>query len=489
MIKKVLIANRGAIAFRIIRTLKKAGIQSVAVYSEEDRESLHVAHADEAFSLGAGAARNTYLDIEKIFAVVKTAGVHAIHPGYGFLSENPDFVERCETEGVIFLGPTADQMRVFGLKHTARDLAEKAGVPLLPGTGLLTDLNQALDEAEKIVYPVMLKSTAGGGGIGMQICQTREALSTCFESVKRMGENNFSNAGVFLEKYIERARHIEVQIFGDGLGGVVALGERDCSSQRRNQKVIEEAPAPNLSDETRRALHQTARQLVASVDYRSAGTVEFILDQQTGEFYFLEVNTRLRVEHGVTEEVYGVDIVAWMLELAGGTDFDVEKKASTLKAGGHAIQVRLYAEDPQKAFQPSAGLLSEVCFPEQKKGVRIDRWIEAGVVVPPYFDPMLAKVICHAASREEAIEKMSAVLGETSIYGIETNVRYLQGILRDPVLLEGTMYTRYLNDMPYAAHSMEVLSAGTFTTVQDYPGRTGYWSVGVPPSGPFDALG
>lgn len=488
MLKKVLIANRGAIAVRIIRTLKQMGIASVSIYSEEDRDSLHVSYADESISLGAGPARDTYLDQDKIFVIANDLKVEAIHPGYGFLSENAEFVNRCEKENIIFLGPTSAQIDIFGLKHTARDLAAKSQVPLLSGTDLLNDISEARSAAKDIGYPVILKSTAGGGGIGMQICYADDDLQNSFESVKRLGENNFSNAGVFLEKYIEHARHIEVQIFGDGNGDVITLGERDCSTQRRNQKVIEEAPAPNLTDDVRQQLQQTAKQLASSVDYRSAGTVEFILDQATQAFYFLEVNTRLQVEHGVTEEVYGVDIVQWMLELGANQLNDLSARASKLKPTGHAIQVRLYAEDPQKDFQPSAGLLTEVIFPKAEKGLRIDHWLEPGIEVSPYFDPMLAKVIVHADSRGAAINDLTKAINTCSIYGIETNSAYIQTILASDIFAAGKIYTRYLNDYNYQAATFEVLAGGTFTSVQDYPGRTGYWDVGVPPSGPFDSL-
>ncbi|MEI8633415.1 ATP-grasp domain-containing protein [Vibrio sp. PP-XX7] len=301
---------------------------------------------------------------------------------------------RCEQAGIVFLGPTAEQINAFGLKHSAREIAQQALVPLLPGTGLLTDQQEALQAAAQIGYPVMLKSTAGGGGIGMQCCDSADALADAFDSVKRLSENNFSNSGVFLEKFIASARHIEVQIFGDGQGHVVALGERDCSAQRRHQKVIEETPAPHLTDQTRTALQQTAVRLAQAVNYRNAGTVEFVLDQQTEAFYFLEVNTRLQVEHGVTEEVFGVDLVAWMVKQGEGS-LDLPALETTLHAQGHAIQVRLYAEDANKNFQPCAGLLSHVEWPVLE-GLRIEHWIEAGVEISPFFDPMLAKIIVRA---------------------------------------------------------------------------------------------
>ncbi|WP_416391826.1 urea carboxylase [Alloalcanivorax xenomutans] len=489
MFKKVLIANRGAIATRIIRTLKTLGVTSVAVYADADADSRHVSLADEAYCLGDGSAASTYLNQDKLLTLMAEQQVDAVHPGYGFLSENPDFVERCEAQGIAFIGPTPEQMRDFGLKHTARKLAEDNQVPLLPGTGLLTDPEQALAAATGIGYPVMLKSTAGGGGIGMQICHDAESLRKAWDTVRRLSANNFSNDGVFLEKYIERARHIEVQVFGDGKGQAVTLGERDCSAQRRHQKVVEETPAPNLPEEVRRTLHDTARRLMAAVHYRNAGTVEFILDQDTNRFYFLEVNTRLQVEHGVTEQVYGADLVSWMVRLAAGELPPLEHLAGDLTPRGHSIQVRLYAEDPNKDFQPSAGLLTTVRFPEADgQRLRLDHWIEAGLTVSPLYDPMLAKVIVHEDDRERALAALEQALGDTLVEGIETNREYVLAILADPAFRQGRMTTRYLNDFRYQPDTLDVLAGGTLTTVQDYPGRGGYWPVGVPPSGPFDSL-
>ncbi|WP_372972928.1 urea carboxylase [Marinobacter sp.] len=483
---KVLIANRGAIACRIIRTLRAMGIQSVAVYADADADSLHVRQADEAWSLGEGSAADTYLDQDKLFRILAESGAKAVHPGYGFLSENAGFARRCEVQGVAFLGPTPEQMEQFGLKHTARALAEEAGVPLLPGTGLLTGLDQALAEAGRIGYPVMLKSTAGGGGIGMSRCYSDDDLSKSFESVQRLSQNNFSNSGVFLEKFVEHARHIEVQLFGDGQGTVAALGERDCSAQRRNQKVIEEAPAPGLSDDVRQRMHATARALGEQIAYRSAGTVEFIYDPDTTEFYFLEVNTRLQVEHGVTEAVYDVDIVRWMVELGAGTLTNLSDQAAGLTPEGHAIQARIYAEDPNKDFQPSAGLLTNVSWP-QDAGLRIDSWIQPGTEVSPLYDPMLAKVIVHEADRESARTRLMQALDDSQLYGIETNRTYVRQVLADERFVEGRLFTRTLNEFNYRPSTVDVVSGGTMTTIQDYPGRIGYWEIGVPPSGPFDS--
>ncbi|MCY1255292.1 urea carboxylase [Pseudomonas jessenii] len=488
MFEKVLIANRGAIACRILRTLRELQVQGVAVYSEADAASLHILQADEAHSLGEGAAAGTYLAVDKILAIAKSTGATAIHPGYGFLSENAAFAEACEAANIAFIGPTPEQLRVFGLKHTARALAKQHGVPMLEGTELLDSLDAALLAGEQVGYPVMLKSTAGGGGIGMRVCRSAAELSESFEAVKRLGQNNFSDAGVFIEKYIQRARHLEVQVFGDGRGEVIALGVRDCSVQRRNQKVLEETPAPNLPDGMADELCAAAIKLAKAVNYRSAGTVEFVFDSEAQRFYFLEVNTRLQVEHGVTEQVWGVDLVRWMVQLAAGDLPPLCELMQGLQPVGHAIQARLYAEDPGRDFQPSPGLLTAVDFPVANGiQLRIDTWVEAGCEIPPYFDPMIAKVISWAPTREEASTDLHQALGASLLYGVETNRDYLRQILLDVPFASGQPWTRCLEGLVYQANTFEVLSAGTQTSVQDYPGRLGYWAVGVPPSGPMDS--
>ncbi|WP_026083279.1 urea carboxylase [Pseudomonas tolaasii] len=484
MFEKLLIANRGAIACRILRTLRELNVKGIAVYAEADAASLHIRQADEAFSLGEGAAAGTYLAVEKILATAKACGAKAIHPGYGFLSENAAFAQACEDAGIAFVGPTPQQLRVFGLKHTARALARQHQIPLLEGTELLDSLQAALSAADHVGYPVMLKSTAGGGGIGMRVCRSAVELGECFDAVKRLGQNNFSDAGVFIEKYIQHARHLEVQVFGDGAGGVIALGVRDCSVQRRNQKVLEETPAPNLPEGMAEALCAAAITLAKAVDYRSAGTVEFIYDSADGRFYFLEVNTRLQVEHGVTEQVWGVDLVRWMVQLAAGELPPLNTLVLTPQ--GHAIQARLYAEDPGKDFQPSPGLVTRVDFP-QAAGLRIDTWVEAGCEIAPYFDPMIAKLIAWAPTREQARLDLHQALSDSNLYGVETNRDYLRQILQAAPFASGRPWTRCLEDLVYTANTFEVLSAGTQTSVQDYPGRLGYWAVGVPPSGPMDS--
>jgi urea carboxylase len=483
MFRKVLIANRGAIAWRVIRTLRKMGVASVAVYSEADRHSLHVEQADEAVCIGPPPAAQSYLSIPAILRAARETRAEAIHPGYGFLSENAGFAEACASAGVAFIGPTPQQMRDFGLKHTAREIAAKNGVPMLPGTGVLKNVDAALKAAEAVGYPTMLKSTAGGGGIGMRLCASAEELRDVYEAVSRQSQASFGSSNLYLERFVTAARHIEVQLFGDGRGSVIALGERDCSIQRRNQKVIEETPAPGLRDEIRARLLETAIRLGKAVRYQSAGTVEFIYDNSSGDFYFLEVNTRLQVEHGVTEEVTGVDLVEWMVRLADGDmpaleSFEIQKK-------GSSIQVRVYAEDPARNFQPSAGRLMHVRWPES---ARVETWVDSGTEVTPFYDPMLAKVIVCGGDRGEAIEKLRTALGEAEIFGIETNLSYLRQICEGEEFAAGGLTTSFLKSFRYARHAIDVVEPGTQTTIQDYPGRLGYWHVGVPPSGPMDTL-
>ena len=478
---KTLIANRGAISCRISRTLKRLGYSSVAVYSEADKASLHVDAADEAVLIGPPAPRESYLDTTKVLAAALATHATAIHPGYGFLSENPDFARACEAAGIAFVGPTPDQMVKFGLKHTARDIAMESGVPLLPGTGLLASVDEAVEKAQSVGYPVTLKSTAGGGGIGMRVCENDADLRAQFESVQRLSMANFKDSGLFLEKFVRHARHIEVQIFGDGQGRVLALGERDCSVQRRNQKVIEETPAPHLTQEARAELLACAQRLGEAVNYRSAGTVEFVYDADSEKFYFLEVNTRLQVEHGVTEEVLGIDLVEWMVRLAAG-DLGFWPESLPV-AQGHSIQARVYAEDPARNFQPSSGLLTDATWPE---GTRVETWVAKGVTVSPFYDPLVAKVIVHAADREKAISALHSALEGSHLSGIETNRDYLMAVLGHAPFVAGHATTRMLGEFAWQPHTLEVIEPGAVTTIQDFPGRLGYWDIGVPPSGPMD---
>jgi urea carboxylase len=487
--KKVLIANRGAIACRIIRTLRRMGIGSIAVFSEADSGSLHVREADEAVCIGPSEARLSYLNGPVLIAAAQARGGQAVHPGYGFLSENAEFAEQCAAAGLVFVGPTARSMRAFGLKHSARELAKAQGVPLLPGTEILSDVEAARTAALRIGFPVMLKATAGGGGIGMRVCVDTAAIDEAFPFVARLGSNHFGNAGVYLERFIPDARHVEVQIFGDGDGRVIALGERDCSLQRRNQKIIEETPAPGLSERTRRRMVESAVRLAVAVGYRSAGTVEFLFDAHSDEFFFLEVNTRLQVEHGITEEVTGVDLVEWMVRCAAGecSFLDAWSEAASRRSTteGCAIQARLYAEDPAQGNRPSSGTITELRFPSN---VRVDTWVAAGTEVSTYYDPLLAKLIVKGTDRAAAVLALQQALDSSRLAGLESNLEWLRQIARSEMFMRGEISTGVLASMPYTSRTVRVLTGGLATTVQDYPGRLGYWQVGVPPSGPMDSL-
>ncbi|MBR2119206.1 MAG: urea carboxylase [Pseudomonadota bacterium] len=481
MFSKVLIANRGEIAGRIGKTLRRMGVASVAVYSDADRFTRPVLDADEAIRVGPAPAAESYLNIDAIIAACLETGAQAVHPGYGFLSENRGFAEKLAEHGIAFIGPRPEHLDAFGLKHKAREIARLSRVPLLPGSGLLETVEEALAEAENVGYPLMLKSTAGGGGIGMQLCYDADALRERFANVQRTARANFGDARVYLERFVAEARHIEVQIFGNGKGNVVALGERDCSLQRRNQKVIEETPAPGLSDEMRTRLHEAAVALGRSVAYESAGTVEFIYDVEREDFYFLEVNTRLQVEHPVTEAVFGIDLVEWMVRQAAGED--VLAGLGPLVPKGAAIEVRVYAENPNAGFRPSAGRLTNVRFPD---GARVDGWIETGVEVTPFYDPMLAKVIVAADTRKDAIEKLVSVLDSSTVAGIETNLGYLRAIANSEVFRSGRVATNVLNNFVFSPRSIDVLAPGAQSGLQELPGRLHLWHVGVPPSGPMD---
>ncbi|MDP9034321.1 MAG: urea carboxylase, partial [Myxococcota bacterium] len=459
MFHKVLVANRGEIACRIIRTLRRMGVCSVAVHSEGDAFARHTREADEAECIGGPRPSDSYLRGDRILDVALRRGAEAIHPGYGFLSERAAFARDCEHAGVRFIGPTSDQIREFGLKHRAREIAASHGVPLLPGTSLLADVHEALGHAARIGYPVILKSTAGGGGIGLRVCGDSAELAVAFEAVERTGRTNFGDSGAYLEKYVEQARHVEVQMFGDGRGEVVVLGERDCSVQRRNQKVIEETPAPGLSDRTRAKLFDATLRMGRAVHYRSAGTVEFVVDAVTQDFYFLEVNTRLQVEHGVTELVTGIDLVEWMLLEAASLPF-----LRPVTPRGAAIEVRVYAEDPAKQFSPCTGTLTEVFF---DSSVRVDDWIEAGAEITPHYDPLLAKVIATGTTRNEAVASLQRSLSVTRIAGVETNLDYLRQVLAAPAFRRGAVTTRLLAEVEYESSAIEVIEGGTQTTVQD----------------------
>lgn len=482
---KVLVANRGEIAVRIMRTLAKKGISSVAIYSEPDKDAKHVKMADQAVNLCGTTAAETYLAHRKVIDAAKTTGAEAIIPGYGFLSENADFADLCEAEGIVFVGPSGSAMRKLGLKHSARRIAQAAGVPLVPGTQLLDTLEEALEAVPKIGgYPVMLKSTAGGGGIGLQRVDSDEELKRAYLTVRHQGEAYFGDSGVFMESFVENARHVEVQIFGDGRGHAVALGERDCSLQRRNQKIIEETPAPLIPAETIKKLHKSGADLAASMNYKCAGTVEFIYDGQRDKFYFLEVNARLQVEHPITELVTGLDLVEWMLLIAADRP-PFDKSLTSYPTKGAAMEARLYAENPAKGFRPSPGKITELKYPQW---ARIDGWALKGTVISSEYDPTISKIIVYGENRKEALKKLQTALSETVVGGIISNLDYLRSVVASSMFTEAKMHTKVLDSYEYKPRAVEVLAPGSATSIQDWPGRVKHWHVGVPPSGPMDSF-
>lgn len=510
-IKKVLVANRGEIACRIIRSCKENGLSTIGVFSVEDSDAMHVAQCDESYLL-PGTGASAYINIEEIVKIAKTYKADAVVPGYGFLSENSVFAEALEKEGIVFAGPSVESVETFGLKHSARTLAEKANVPIVPGTDLIEDANEAIAAANRIGYPIMIKSTAGGGGMGLKVARSESELIESLNEVISRGKTLFKNAGAFLEKYIEAGRHIEVQVFGNGKGDVIAFGERECSIQRRHQKVIEEAPSPFILlphydyKELREKLSTCAIELASTINYKSAGTVEFLVDDTTGNFYFLEMNTRLQVEHGITELIYNVDLMKLMLlqaeyESKGevGIPLDVLKSEGDYEVGpngiavpkGHAIEVRVYAENPVKNFQPSPGILHLVDYAKTATEgckLRIDHWVSTGSKVSPYFDPLLAKIMVWGPDRDTATKGMVEVLHNTKIYGPTTNVDYLTEILKSEDYVKGNTLTSFLNTtFDFKPNLIEFMLPGSYTTIQDLPGREKY-SAGIPMSGPVDPL-
>lgn len=491
-ITKILIANRGEISCRAQKACRDIGIGHVAVYTEQDALSLHVLQAEQAVCLGSQPKE--YLNGEKLLKVCKETGADAVFPGYGFLSENVEFAKACEEAGVQFIGPTPETMESFSQKHTARAIAENAGVPVLPGTSLLTSADEAIEACKKVGLPVLLKATGGGGGIGIHICRTEQEVGEKFQSAVRQGAAAFGDSGVFLEKYVEHARHIEIQIFGDGLGNIIAFPERECSIQRRHQKVVEETPSPFVSSrlDVRKALQKAATDLGAAIKYRSAGTVEFILDDDTGNFYFLEVNTRLQVEHGITEMVSNVDLVAWQFQLQGAVYKGEDPKkilknvdTRTIEPIGHAIEVRLCAEDPTHDYRPCTGIMGEVSWPTN---ARVDTWIATGTEVSAFYDSLLAKVMVFSPEgRTGSIPLMQEALSKTVLKGVITNLSLNKGILGSAEFEAGKTTTKFLETFNFNSEPLvEVLDPGLMTTVQDYPGRKQMWNVGVPPSGPMD---
>lgn len=441
--EKILIANRGEIACRIIRTCKELGFDTVAVYSQADRNAMHVAMADEAVEIGPAPSRESYLKSDTILDAAHRTGAKAIHPGYGFLSENAGFAEAVIAAGLIWIGPTPVSIRDMGDKERAREIARQAGVPILPGSNRFSDSDDQLllDAAQKVGFPLLVKAAAGGGGIGMRRVDSPEKLIDVARATQSMAGKSFGDPGIYFERYVGTARHIEVQVFGFGNGAGVHLYDRDCSVQRRFQKIIEEAPAPNVPDDVRSALHQASVALVASQKYSGAGTVEFIYDCERQQAYFLEMNTRIQVEHPVTEMVTGVDLVAWQILHAFGQLQPVSQQAVPIK--GHAIECRLYAERPEKNFLPSPGLVSKLRWPSQDEGLRIDTGIRAGDRVTPYYDPMIAKLIAHRHTRREAVDRLVDALECLQVEGLSTNRAFLQRALSDERFRAGPVDTGF----------------------------------------------
>ncbi|AKA71300.1 acetyl-CoA carboxylase biotin carboxylase subunit [Clostridium scatologenes] len=443
MFSKILIANRGEIAVRIIRACREMGIETVAVYSEADRDALHTQLADEAVCIGPAAAKDSYLNIQNIISATVLTGAEAIHPGFGFLSENSKFAKMCEECNITFIGPNADCIDDMGNKSNARDIMIKAKVPIVPGSkGAIKDEKQLLKIAKEIGYPVMVKASAGGGGRGIRVVYSEKDLIKDYENAKAEAEAAFGDGTIYVEKFIENPRHVEIQILGDNYGNVVYLGERDCSMQRRNQKVLEEAPCPIMTKELRAKMGETAVRAAKTVEYNSAGTIEFLLDKNM-DFYFMEMNTRIQVEHPITEMVTGVDLIKEQIKIAAGEPLSFAQEDIEIK--GHAIECRINAEDASKNFMPSPGKIEGLYLPGGFN-VRIDSAVYSGYKIPPYYDSMIAKLIVYGKDREEAIWKMRRALGEFIIEGVKTNIDFQFELINDENFIKGTYDTRFIEN-------------------------------------------
>ena len=444
MFEKILIANRGEIAVRIIRACRNMGIRSVAVYSKEDAKSLHVQLADQRICIGEGPAKNSYLNMDQIITAARNMGADAIHPGFGFLSENSEFVRRCKENGITFIGPDADVIDKMGNKSHARKTMMEAGVPVVPGTKepvYDADVGKAL--AAEIGYPVMIKASSGGGGKGMRVATSEEDFEFQFNMAQRESANAFGDDTMYIERYVENPRHVEIQIMADNYGSVVALGERDCSVQRNHQKLIEESPSPAINEETRKEMNRYAILAAKTVGYTNAGTIEFIVDPQ-GRFYFMEMNTRIQVEHGVTEMVTGTDLIIEQIRVAMGEHLSFSQDDVAIR--GHAIECRINAEIPEKNFMPSPGVVKHLHIPAGN-GVRVDTGLYTGYRIPSEYDSMIAKVIVHAPDREAALQKMRSALDEMVIMGVETNLDFQYQIMRNPVFVEGKADTGFIENV------------------------------------------
>ena len=444
MFSKILIANRGEIALRVIRACKELGISTVGVYSEADEASLHVRFADENVCIGPAASAESYLNISRIISAAELTNVEAIHPGYGFLAENPNFADICQDCGITFIGPSAEMIRQMGNKSYAREVMLKAGVPVIPGCqGILRDAEHALQVAEQIGYPVMVKASAGGGGRGLRIAAGEESLRRAFEMAASEADKAFGNADLYVEKFMEKPRHVEFQILGDRFGNVVQLGERDCSIQRRHQKLVEESPSPAITAELREKMGADAVKGAKSIAYQGAGTVEFLLDRD-GRYYFMEMNTRIQVEHPVTEEVVGIDLIKEQIRLAAGEPLGYRQR--DVVQNGHAIECRINAEDPDNGFRPAPGKITSFHVPGGP-GTRVDTHVYAQYVIPPYYDSLLAKLIVHGRDRVEAVLRMERALEEFVVEGTKTTISFHKRVIADPRFRSGTFDTSFVEGM------------------------------------------
>ncbi|MBS3679618.1 acetyl-CoA carboxylase biotin carboxylase subunit [Ornithinibacillus massiliensis] len=446
MIKKLLIANRGEIAVRIIRACKEMGIETVAVYSEADQEALHVQLAEEAYCIGPNSSKDSYLNFTNIISIANLRDVDAIHPGYGFLAENADFAEICKACNITFVGPTPEAIQKMGIKDVARDTMRKANVPIVPGSdGIIESEEEAIQIAKSIGYPVIIKATAGGGGKGIRVARTEEDLIKGIRITQKEAETAFGNPGVYIEKFIEDFRHVEIQVLADTHGNVIHLGERDCSIQRRLQKLIEETPSPALNEEIRAKMGEAAVKAAKAVDYVGAGTIEFIFDRKTNDFYFMEMNTRIQVEHPVTEMVTGIDLIKEQINIANGEELSVKQEDVTFN--GWAIECRINAEQPFKNFMPSPGKIN-MYLPPGGLGVRVDSAVYPGYAIPPYYDSMIAKLITYGSTREEAISRMKRALDEFLVEGIHTTIPFHRLIMEHEVFIDGDFNTNFLEEHP-----------------------------------------
>ncbi len=443
MFSKILIANRGEIAVRIIRACREMGIETVAVYSKADKDALHVQMADEAICIGPAAAKDSYLNIQNIISATVLSGAQAIHPGFGFLSENSKFARMCKECNITFIGPEPECIENMGNKSNARDIMTKSGVPVVPGSdGAINDEEELSRLAEEIGYPVMIKASAGGGGRGIRIVYERNELIKAYENAKAESMAAFGDDTIYMEKFIEKPRHVEIQILGDSFGNIIYLGERDCSMQRRNQKVLEESPSPIMTEELRKAMGETAVRAARAVNYNNAGTIEFLLDKNN-KYYFMEMNTRIQVEHPITEMVTGIDLIKEQIRIAAGEKLNFSQE--DIKISGHAIECRINAEDASRGFMPCPGKVKDMYVPGGFN-VRVDSAVYSGYVIPPYYDSMIAKLIVYGKDREEAIKKMRRALGEFIIDGVNTNIDFQFELINSEEFINGDYDTRFIEN-------------------------------------------